>query len=99
MFAESGTVIVTERQRAKRYHPTVLKSGAVQPTGNEKAGVSAPRQRVHASVPKPFLDPIPARTDTFKKGRCGPPTKVLGDLTYADATPWLGAGLPCVLCW
>ncbi|MBK6295704.1 MAG: hypothetical protein IPF55_16570 [Rhodoferax sp.] len=95
VFAESGTVTVTERRQGQAVPPTVLKSGTLYSrTGNEKASVSAhPASAFMQSVPKPFLDPIPARTDTFK-GRAEPPAKVLGDLTYADATPWLGAELP-----
>ena len=95
VFAEAGTVTVTERRQSQTAPPMVLKSGTLYSrTGNEKANVSAhPASTFMQSVPKPFLDPIPARTDMFK-GRAEPPAKVLGELTYADATPWLGAELP-----
>jgi hypothetical protein len=95
VFAEAGAVTVTERRQGQAVPPTVLKSGTLYSrTGDEKASVSAhPASAFMQSVPKAFLDPIPARTDTFK-GRAEPPPKVSGDLTYADATPWLGAELP-----
>lgn len=95
VFAESGTVSVTERRLGQAAPPVALKTGTLWArTGSEKASVSQrPPSAFMQGVPKAFLDPIPARTDLFK-GRPESPAKVLGDLSYADAAPWLGAELP-----
>ncbi len=95
VFAETGTVTVTERRQGQAVPPMVLKSGTLYSrTGNEKSSVSAhPVGTFMQSVPKPFLDPIPSRTEVFKD-RAEPPTKVLSELSYDEATPWLGAELP-----
>lgn len=95
VFVETGTVTVTERRQGQAVPPMALKSGTLYSrAGNEKASVSAhPAGAFMQSVPRPFLDPIPARTEVFK-GRAEPPTKLLGELSYAEATPWLGAELP-----
>jgi hypothetical protein len=95
VFAESGTVNVTDRRAGQPAPAAALKPGTLfARVGNDKASVSArPPSAFMQSVPKAFLDPIPARTDVFK-GRAEPPAKPLGDLTYAEATPWLGAEPP-----
>ena len=95
VFAESGTVNVSERRAGQAAPLLALKSGTLYArTGTEKASVSAhPPSAFMQSVPKAFLDPIPARSELFK-ARAEPPAKVLGDLSYTEATPWLGAELP-----
>lgn len=95
VFAESGTVNVAERRAGQAAPPLALKSGTLYArTGTDKASVSAhPPSAFMQSVPKAFLDPIPARSELFK-GRAEPPAKPLGDLSYAEATPWLAAEQP-----
>lgn len=95
VFAESGTVTVTERRAGQTTPAVALKSGTLfARAGNDKASVAQhPPSAFMQSVPKAFLDPIPARTELFK-GKAEPPVKSLGELTYAEATPWLGAELP-----
>ena len=95
VFAESGTVNVTERRAGQAVPVVALKSGTLfSRAGNDKASVSThPSSAFMQSVPKAFLDPIPARAELFK-ARAESPAKVLGDLSYTEATPWLGAELP-----
>lgn len=95
VFVESGTVNVTERRAGQATPVVALKSGTLfSRAGNDKASVAQhPPSAFMQSVPKAFLDPIPARAELFK-ARAEPPAKVLGDLSYAEATPWLGAELP-----
>ena len=95
VFAESGTINVTERRAGQSAPAVALKSGSLfTRIGNDKASVAQhPPSAFMQSVPKAFLDPIPARADLFKT-RAEPPAKVVGDLSYTEATPWLGAELP-----
>lgn len=95
VFAESGTVTVTERRAGQSAPAVALKSGTLfARVGNDKASVAQhPPSAFMQSVPKAFLDPIPARTELFK-GKAEPPVKSLGELTYVEATPWLSAELP-----
>lgn len=95
VFAESGAVTVTERRAGQSAPVVALKSGTLfARVGNDKASVAQhPPSAFMQSVPKAFLDPIPARTELFK-GKAEPPIKSLGELTYAEATPWLSAELP-----
>ena len=95
VFAESGTVNVTERRAGPAAPVVALKSGTLfSRVGNDKASVAQhPPSAFMQSVPRSFLDPIPARAELFKS-RAEPPAKVLGELSYAEATPWLSAELP-----
>ena len=92
VFAESGTATVAERRRDPTTEPIVLKAGSFfARTGNEKALVTPrPPASFIQGVPRSFLDPAPLLAPVFS-ARPEPALKALGDLTYAQATPWLGA--------
>jgi len=99
VFAESGTVTVTERRQGQAASAVHLKpDGWYARAGTDKASVAArPPGAFMQAVPKAFLDPIPARAGLFQ-GRAEPAAKTLGDLGYAEALPWLGAE-PAVRSW
>lgn len=92
VFAESGSVSVTERRQGQAASVVALKpDGWYGRAGTEKASVAArPPSAFMQAVPKAFLDPIPARAGLFQ-GKAEPAAKPLGELGYAEALPWLGA--------
>lgn len=92
VFAESGSLAVAENTAGKAMPPVVLKSGSFYAkSGGEKARVSAnPAATFLTTVPKSFLDPIPQRASVFKD-RPPPAMKALGELSYAQASPWLNS--------
>ena len=91
LFTESGAATVVERQDFKPQQPLTLKAGQFYArTGNAKAQVTArPTGAFIQSLPKAFLDTLPARLDLFK-GRDTAP-KPAGELAYADVQPWIDA--------
>jgi hypothetical protein len=80
-----------ERQDFKPQQPLTLKAGQFYArTGNAKAQVTGrPTGAFIQSLPKAFLDTLPARLDLFK-GRDTAP-KPAGELAYADVQPWVDA--------
>jgi hypothetical protein len=90
IFAESGALSVWDRKQGKSAVATTLAAGALYAQApGDKAAISA---RVPGSftqgVPKGLRESLPPQLDKFKSGT-GPTEKSLGDLTYADALPWL----------
>lgn len=92
VFAESGAATVAERRQRQTIATASLKAGSfLMHTGKEK-GLVLPRPPAAfiQKVPRSFLDPAPLLTPVFST-RPEPALKSMGDLTYAQAMPWLGA--------
>ena len=91
-FCETGTLIVHERRKGKLLPAVALKSGAFFSTsGKSKPTVSAkPPETFVKGVPKAFLDPIPLRANLYES-KAEPKPRYIGELSYADAAPWLAA--------
>jgi hypothetical protein len=92
VFSEAGTLAINERRNGKSMPIVTLKSGSFfSKTGGTKASVSGtPPATFVQDVPKAFLDTIPSLASRFKGNR-PPPAKLIGELSYEDALPWLGA--------
>jgi len=92
VFAESGTTTVSERRQGQTVAPALLKAGSFfARTGQEKALIlPRPPAAFTQKVPRSFLDPVPLLSSVFST-RPEPALKLMGDLTYAQAMPWLGA--------
>lgn len=91
LFTESGAATVVERQDFKPQQPLTLKAGQFYArTGNAKAQVTGrPTGAFIQSLPKAFLDTLPARLEMFK-GRDTAP-KPAAEPSYADLQPWIDA--------
>lgn len=92
VFAENAALSVSERRLGKSGAPTAVPAGAYfAGVQGEKALISprVPGSFIQ-SVPKGFQESIPSLKATFM-ARPEPIAKSLGELSYADAEPWLAA--------
>lgn len=90
VFAETGPLQLT------RPTPQTLKPGewlAIAPDAKIQRH-TGPSAAFIQQVPRPFLDALPARAALFS-GKAVEPKRV-GDITYADAQPWLDAPDPAL---
>jgi hypothetical protein len=92
VFAETGALSVLDRRLGKSALPTSVGAGAVfvaDPGGKPALSAKVPGGFIQ-SVPKGFRETIPALLPKFKS-TAGPADKIVGELSYADAGPWLAA--------
>lgn len=96
VFAESGDVRLTERNRGKNGATLVgiglqLRSGEYYTrAGTDKsATASRPDPDLIRRLPRAFLDSLPPRASVFAGRNVVP--KPLGEFGYADAQPWVDA--------
>jgi hypothetical protein len=90
-FAESGPSRV--QPRAPEVPAQALKSGdmlAVPAAGKPVLSRGASQDFVHA-MPRAFMDALPARLAAFSADAA---PRRLGDMSYADAQPWIDAEAP-----
>lgn len=95
-FAESGTLSAMDRRLGKSAGLTTVAAGALYaaaPADKATLSARAPASFIQ-SVPKGFRESIPALQDKFRSAE-GPTQRPLGELSYAEAEPWLG-GEPAV---
>ena len=90
-FAEAGLVTLVERIGGHPMPPLLLKGDQFfSRLGAAKSTVSArPPSAFVSRVPRPFTDTLPSRVAMFANRDVTP--KRLGDLSYADAQPWIDA--------
>jgi len=91
-FAESGPSRV--QPRGPEAPAVALKSGemlAVPPGGGRATLAKGASQAFVQAMPRPFMDSLPARFAAFSADT--PPHRT-GDMSYADAQPWIDAEPP-----
>ncbi len=91
-FSEAGTAVLQDRAGKAATSTLRLKAGEfLAQAGAGQPAVVKPRptSAFIQSVPRPFLDPLPARAAQFKARDIAP--RRLDDMRYADAAAWLGA--------
>lgn len=91
-FAETGPSRV--QPRAPGAPAQALKSGEMLtvPTGNARPALAKGASPAFVqAMPRPFMDSLPARFAVFS---ADVPPQRLGDMTYADAQPWIDAEAP-----
>ena len=91
-FAESGPSRVQPRAPDAPAQP--LKSGEMLtvPAGGAKPALAkGVSQAFVQAMPRPFMDSLPARFAAFPSDV---PPRRLGDMSYADAQPWIDAEAP-----
>lgn len=91
VFAEAGEVGLQERRGGKPADLVTLKGSEFYARGTDGKGATAPRPSgtFIQKLPRPFLDTLPPRAPLFATREVAP--KALGDITYADAEPWVDA--------
>lgn len=91
VFAEAGEVILQERQAGRAAGKTALRNSEFYARGadGKASTASRPTGPFIQKLPRAFMDTLPARAAVFGNRDVAP--KALGELTYAEAEPWIDA--------
>lgn len=91
VFAETGELSFISRRAERVTRAVTLKAGEFYARQGSEAATVGPRPSPAflQRVPRPFLDPLPARAKQFA-GREAVP-RPLGPIAWADAQPWIDA--------
>ena len=90
IFVENGSASIAERgARGRTGTPQNAKAGQYWSAADGKSLASAerPPQAFIGAMPKPFLDPLPSRSNRFADARVDLPAD--HEVTYQEAKPWL----------